>query len=314
MDYINTWQEVTNWLGNKVVNFDDKTTEISSEYFYRFVAKPDGEDIATTYFDEFLEIGTHSECEGVIMGFYGDWEMSYEGGDTHGPAVTLLTENSGKLPKLKHIYLGDGSAAHNYDISSCQGGQLDELLVAFPGLENLHARATDPGLKPTRHACLRSLVIEGSGVTNEFLLCLAEQSVFPELEQLTLCLGDSEYAGIGDDLSAVTKLINNNPFPKLKQLGLCNCGPADKLVELLTQSEMIQQIESLDLSLGTMGDAGGELLAKSEAFKNLKELELIHHYMTEPVIELVNKRFSGIKLKFEVGDAEPDYRYVGVTE
>ena len=78
-----------------------------------------------------------------------------------------------------------------------------------------------------------------------------------------LCLGGSEYAGIDDDLSQVDKLIANNPFPKLKKLGLCNATPMDQIVDILESSEMLKQLESLDLSMGQLGDAGGKKLASA---------------------------------------------------
>jgi len=78
-------------------------------------------------------------------------------------------------------------------------------------------------------------------------------------------------------------------------------------------SPLMARIETLDLSLGTLGDEGAEALLTSPAVKKLKRLDLRHHYMSDAVI----KRFATLGPNVDLSEAQgedDEDRYVSVGE
>ena len=53
MDYISTWQEVTEWLETNVTNYPPEITKIDPKTFYRFVGSGDYEN-PEPKFDDFV--------------------------------------------------------------------------------------------------------------------------------------------------------------------------------------------------------------------------------------------------------------------
>ena len=75
-------------------------------------------------------------------------------------------------------------------------------------------------------------------------------------------------------------------FPKLQYLGISDSEIQDELAEVVVNSRYMNQIETLDLSNGTLTDKGGELiLQKIPACPNIKKLDLHYHYLTDGMME-----------------------------
>ena len=80
---------------------------------------------------------------------------------------------------------------------------------------------------------------------------------------------------------------------------------------------MLKRISVLDLSMGTLGDAGAALLAASPAVAKLKKLDIHHHYVSED--NVARLRALGIEVNDDDRE-EPDswdgeeHRYVAVSE
>jgi hypothetical protein len=77
---------------------------------------------------------------------------------------------------------------------------------------------------------------------------------------------------------------------------------------------VLERLEVLDLSMGTLGDAGAAALLNSPAVRKLKKLDVHHHYCSDGMV----KRLEALGIEVDASDPEgesgPDDRYVQVSE
>ena len=96
-----------------------------------------------------------------------------------------------------------------------------------------------------------------------------------------------------------------------------NCDFADALAAALAEAPILRRIDTLDLSLGTLGDEGALALIRGGSLGGLKRLDIHHHYVTDEVLD--GLMASGVELnaddrqEAESYDGE-SYRYVAVGE
>lgn len=78
----------------------------------------------------------------------------------------------------------------------------------------------------------------------------------------------------------IAPILAGKSFPKLKHLGLRNCEFVDEIAGAIPEAAVMKQIETLDLSKGTMTDEGvSKLAAKKSALAHLRRLVLSHNYI-----------------------------------
>lgn len=135
---------------------------------------------------------------------------------------------------------------------------------------------------------------------------------FPALRKLELWLGDDGY-GRDTDPAELAPLLRAECFPELLELGLRNADNADEIAEALADAKVVSQLKVLDLSLGTLSDAGAEHLLRSTAIRGLVKLDLHRHYLSEGM----QKRLAALGPQVDVSEGEdPDeeYRHPAVSE
>ncbi len=241
--------------------------------------------------------------------------MPGESGESFDTVIRILVEHAAKLPALRGIFLGDIVQEEN-EMSWIEQGDIGLILAAFPKLEELRVRGQSSlELSPCTNESLKRLTIETGGMPTAVLHNLARCS-FPNLEHLELWLGDDGYGWEGD-VDDVLPAIEPALFPKLKSLGIRNSMIADELAAAVANAPVLGQLEELDLSLGTMTDAGAEALIASEKVRRLKSLNLHRNYLTSATLsQLANlgpKVDIGGQEKPDSWDGEPHY-YVAVGE
>lgn len=251
--------------------------------------------------DEYLQLPRVAETPALIIGDCAD------DGCYALPAVTAkLVGAADKLPNLRALFLGEVNQ-EECEISWIENSDMSEVLNAFPGLEELRIRGGSGLSWPaaTRHICLKKLVIETGGLSKAALAGI-HQSVLPELEFLEIWTGDDNYGwdGTVDD---VRPFLHENPFRKLKHLGLRNSMITDEIAKAAADAPVLEQLELLDLSLGTLRDAGAEALLAGEKIKQVKKLDLHHHYMSTEMME----RFLGLGIQVDVSERQQPDEYDG---
>jgi hypothetical protein len=261
-------------------------------------------------FAQFLEAGDTGEIEGLIV---GSWD--FESSETSESIIEALVSSRERLPKLKALFIGDITSEEN-EISWIQQSDLSPILNAFPDLEWLGARGGS-GLSfgSPHHSKLKHLVAETGGMDGRVVraLCAAQ---LPALEHLELYLGTEHYGGttLFDDL---TPILNGELFPALKYLGLRDFDRADELAAEVAASPVLSRLETLDLSLGTLGDEGAKALLESPLVRQLKKLDLHYHFCSPEVVAQLEE----LPIEVDASDMQvpstwnnESHRYCAVTE
>ena len=162
---------------------------------------------------------------------------------------------------------------------------------------------------------MRKFTIETGGLDQKIAQALAQSSM-PKLEYLELWLGTDDY-GFSGDVALYQKVLAQLATPTLRYLGLRDAQIADELAVWLANEPLLSTVETLDLSLGTLGDVGAEALLQGTQLGNLKRMDLSHHYISEANQEKLNALPFPVRLDDPQEDDEDDdevYRYVAVGE
>ncbi|MFD1048275.1 hypothetical protein ACFQ1S_23425 [Kibdelosporangium lantanae] len=92
----------------------------------------------------------------------------------------------------------------------------------------------------------------------------------------------------------------------MRTLGLQNSDQQNDLARWAAESVVVQQLETLDLSMGTLTDEGAEPLLK---LTHLKALDLHHHYLSDEMAQRLREALPDVRVDLG-GKQEPD-RYDG---
>lgn len=246
------------------------------------------------------------ELESLII---GDWGGSYE--NDSSTVVETLIQSKDAFPQLRKLFIGDMDS-EECEVSWIMQSDLSPLFTAFPGLTSLTIQgSTDLSLEPARHEKLEELVIICGGLGKSVLDSIA-QAHFPRLKKLELYLGVDNY-GFDGTLEDVLQVAKPRLFPELTYLGLKDSEIQDEIAAALADAPILDQLHTLDLSMGTLTDAGAEVLLNSERVKKLRHLDLSHHFMSEKMIKLWEQ--SGLSVDIsDAQDEDDEYRYPALTE
>ncbi|WP_431034181.1 STM4015 family protein [Streptomyces sp. P6-2-1] len=270
----------------------------------------------TECFDRFR---AHVDLRGVRALVVGCWGEAYD--TSSAEVVAKLLEHRAELPALRALFLGDMTCEES-EISWINQSDVTELFAAFPELEELGIRGgSQLALSPVRHEKLRALTIETGGLPAAVVRGVAA-SDFPALTHLELWLGTDEYGG-DSTIADLAPLLTGERLPALTHLGLRDSRHQDLVAEAVATAPVVDRLDSVDLSLGTLGDRGAEaLLAAAGRLTHLRSLDLHHNYLTEEVRERLRTALepAGVTLDLDEGnaqtwnDGDTTHRFVSVGE
>ncbi|CAL9656015.1 STM4015 family protein [Streptomyces sp. enrichment culture] len=232
-----------------------------------------------------------------------------------------------RLPDLRSVFLGD-ITDKECKLSRIAQTDVTPLLDAFPALEELSLRAgeadtMDGELKlrfpDLRHDSLRRLVVESSGLPADVVRGVAA-SELPALEHLELWLGRSDDGG---DCQAtdLAPILAGDRLPALRHLALCNSEIQDEVATAVASAEVVDQLDTLALSMGTLSDDGALALLGGRPLTRLKRLDLHHHFLSEPVQDRVRQALEASDVEVDLdrdcvldvtGPREPGRRHYGL--
>jgi len=294
------------FVGLRVVDYAmDKPAR--SDVAYRFRSDWDDNNLIPAL-QHFLVTPAALEASALVIGaWFGD-----ESSTSSEAVLNLLIQHRDRLPKLAALYIGDVTSEEN-EMSWITQSDMTPLLQAFPMLQLLRTRGgTELQLKPIAHPALRGLAMETGGLDASVLRSVCSCD-FNSLEYLELWLGTEEY-GANVTVEDLQPLLSGKLFPKLKYLGLRNSDIVDQIAAVVVNSPLMQRLETLDLSLGTLTDEGGESLLhlKDSA---LKKLNLHYHFMSPAMV----KRLRALPFVVDAStppdmDTDEDDRFVAVGE
>lgn len=260
----------------------------------------------TSVFEEMMKLAGPAGPTALMV---GDW------GDTNTTAfpVDLLTGNVDRLGGLRALFIADVES-EQCEISWIQHGDITPVLASFPNLERLWVRGSDGlVLKPVRHENLRELVLQSGGLPAPVVRAVGESDL-PALEHLELWLGVEEYGG-GSGVDDLAPILSGRSLPALKRLGLCNAENADEIAAALASAPVLARLTALDLSMGTLGDAGAEALVAGQPLTHLEHLVLHHHFMSPEVSQRLVDDLPGVTVDVDDRQDEEEWgRYTAVDE
>jgi hypothetical protein len=103
--------------------------------------------------------------------------------------------------------------------------------------------------------------------------------------------------------------------PKLVYLGLCDSEIADAVAEFMATAPVLERLEILDMSLGTLTDEGALALLTSPYIHKLKKLDLHYHFCSEGMVnKLKELEQEGMQVDVSEVQRERDWRFVAVGE
>lgn len=228
--------------------------------------------------------------------------------------VATVIEQGKKAPfakELSILRIGDVGGI-DIDCAHHEIGDVSDVSKAFPNLRELTIWGYEIGLKDLDLPKLETLKIQTCGLSVDTLGAVVTGKL-PALARLELWFGSEDY-GCGCTIDDVRPLLDSSAFPKLKHLGLMNTEMADDICSAIGEAKLLPQLESLNLSMGTMGDAGARsLLEHRERLKHLKSIDVSDNFLTEEMIEEL--KGAGLPIvSRDQKDLEDDYRYVTVAE
>ncbi|MEJ2608952.1 MAG: STM4015 family protein [Candidatus Thiodiazotropha sp.] len=261
-------------------------------------------------FNKLLADPLAGDIEALII---GPWEEAYESGIQS--FIDELVGKANRLPRLCALFIGE-MTYQECEISWIIQGNYSALWGCFPRLELFRVRgSSELTLGEIHQESLKELVIESGGLPSSVINEVTTASL-PNLEKLELWLGDDNYGWEGDPL-VILPLLASTRFPKLTVLGLRDSMAADQIAAMIVDSPLLEQLEELNLSLGTLGDEGACALLNAPRIKKLKRLDLSHHYISDALARELKQLCIEVDLSNKQKADEDDgesYRYVAVSE
>lgn len=272
----------------------------SKKYFYDYDMAEEGKGPKTMI----PEILADSEFPSLTELVIGDWGTSWEEGCQQ--MIDDIVANKEKFSHITSLFIGD------MDFEECEvswiiQGDYSRIYEAMPQLKSLTIKgSTELRLGTISHERLEELTIICGGLSEDVFKSI-EQAHLPNLKKLLLYIGVEDY-GFDGSIDTIRSLLANSDFPRLSYLGLTDSELQNEVAAAVLESKYIGQIETLDLSEGTLNDKGGEvLLAGLPGYPNVKKLDLHYHYMTEEM----EGKLKALPLELDVSERNLPDEYNG---
>ena len=237
-------------------------------------------------------------------------------------ALFALAGRHAWAKSLQRLHLGD---LDNVDMAHHSIGTVGRpISAAFPGLRSLVLHSSEKSWAGGHRTFdfsglalpeLRHLVIETCSMNKRRLKELWAAKL-PKLEGLTLWFGSDEH-GVDCGVDELAPLLEGKAFPHLRHLGLANAEFEPEIAAALPSSKLAPQLESLDLSMGTLDDSHLERLVDgAKAFKKLKTLDVRENFFSKKGLAALEKAYASVDAKDQKApwEDDPAYRYVSVGE
>lgn len=274
----------------------------SKRFAYDYEDYEDGEKNIATMLEEIMKDDDFSSLEEIVIGCWGEcWD------DAPQPLIDGIVENKDKFSHIKSLFIGDMDF-EDCEVSWIIQGDYSKLWAAMPQLEKLVIKgSTDLTLGDIEHSNLQYLEIICGGLPKDVIQDI-QKAKLPSLQTLILYIGIEDY-GFDGDISTIKKLLAESDFPKLTCLGITDSEIQDEITEAVLDCKYISQIDSLNLSMGSLTDKGGQmLLDKLPDYPNIKQLDLEYHFLSDEMMKKLEE-LAGVEV--DVSDQQEADEYDG---
>jgi predicted DNA-binding WGR domain protein len=289
----------------EVFDDDDDSEE---EVFTEMIS--DGEKKYRTYYDgvgvsEFAEYILNDpdlpKLKSIVIGMWSESMYNVPPDEI----FAMIIKNKEKFQHIESFFVGDMGYEEN-EISWIHQGNYEELLKALPNLKSLTIKGTDGlVLGKIDHPNLEALEIISGGLPVSVVNDI-KAAHLPNLKKLVLYLGVEDY-GYDCEISDFADLAKKSLFPNLTHLGFTNSDEQDNLVSIILESDLLPQLEVIDISCGSLSDIGASLIVRSPSkLVKLKKLIASHHFMSEDMM----KQFMALPFEVDISDPR-DNEYGG---
>jgi len=251
--------------------------------------------------DKILKDKRLPDLKFITIGYWGEcFEQAPQ------KIIDAIIENKDKFAHIESLFIGD------MDYEECEmswiiQGDYSKIFAALPNLQEMKIQGSSELVlgKGLVHENLKSFGIICGGLPKTVLDDLIEAK-FPSLEKLIVYLGVDDY-GLDCKPEDFAPLLKKDKFPNLKHLGLVNSEEQNEYAELILNSEILPQLETIDLSCGCLTDEGGQkILDAKDKLGNLKKLNMNYHYMSKDMMKELKK----LPFDVDVSDQQEDDDYM----
>ena len=236
----------------------------------------------------------------LVIGNWGD-TFEKEGSQT---LIDGIIENKDYFSNVEKLFIGDMDY-EECEVSWIVQGDYSKLWEAMPQLKELTIKGSE-GLELGEicHQSLESLTIICGGLHKSVIKSIQEAKL-PNLKKLMLYIGIANY-GFNGNSNTIKNLLSKSDFPMLTYLGIVDSEIQDEITKVVLESKYIGQIHTLDLSMGSLTDEGGEMLLKKiPSLPNIKRLDLHYHYLSEKM----EKRLKALPIEVDVSERNKPWSY-----
>lgn len=294
------------FAGRPVYPFDPAQGIAHPNAIYRISSDWDDPNWAD-HFAQFVADPRAREARGVVIGAW----MGDDVGISSEQAVRALVRAAPQLPHLQAIFLGD-ILAEEAEISWIIQSDLSPIFGAYPALTHFGVRGGERlKLGHMDHANLTTLIVETGGLNHQVVVDILNSNL-PQLRHLELYIGTDEY-GRTTEVAHLEPLLAAPTFPNLRYLGLRDAENADAIATAVANAPILDQLHTLDLSLGTLTDEGGRALLRSPRIQRLQTLDLHFHYLSDEMMA----QLAALPMAVDVSHPQEEdrgTRYVAVGE
>ncbi len=216
-------------------------------------------------------------------------------------------------PTLRSLSLGD----FGYEECELNWSTIDarSLWPGLPRLEELTLRSGGFSLGDIVLPALRRFELLTGGLDAEAASDIA-RAHWPQLSSMSLQFGPAQEGQATNDPEVVQPILDAVGLPALRHLGITNCDFTDAICERLVDSKILPQLQTLDLSMGTLSATGASVLLQHRAhFAHLRELDVNDNFLPDtardalatlgPLIHFGTQRSDG---------GDPSRRYASAYE
>lgn len=268
-------------------------------------------------FDRFLETVDSTRVRALVVGTWVHGEG--DGFDPIDRVLEKLVSARDRFPALRSVFLGDITQEEN-EISWITQGRVTDLLDAYPELTEFAVRGSvDLRFPAVRHERLEKFTIQTGGLPAEVVRGVAASDL-PALTHLELWLGTPNYDG-DTEIADLAPILIGERLPRLRHLALRNSEIQDEVCAALAAAPVVARLESLDVSMGILTDAGAAALLAGQPLNHLKRLDMHYNYLSPEMCARLSATLSPeVELDLDSDDAESytfdgeEIRYVSVGE
>ncbi len=273
----------------------------TKKYAYDYEQYESGGKSPATMIEDILADPQLSELTELVI---GDWGGGWE--DSCQPILDGIVKHADRFTHIEKLFIGD-MGFEECEVSWILQGNYGGLWAAVPHLKELTIKgSTDLELGEISHSSLEALTIICGGLPSTVIKSIQEAQL-PNLKKLLLYIGIEDY-GFDGDVDTIKALLEQMDFPKLEYLGIADSEIQDELTEAVLKSRYMGQINTLDLSEGTLTDKGGAMLLETlPAYPNIKRVDLHYHYLSDGMMD----QLKGMSVELDVSEQNEPEEYNG---